>query len=398
MIELILPIVAILGGIGGLLTAYLHALYVKRWKDRKSSPVSCPHVTVIAPHKGKIIRENIKDLISQDYKGIWEIIFVTTREDSSYNQLLYYTQKYNNLRIIVAEDVVQLARHRGIYRGQKNHNFVTALSALSAQTEVIAFIDADVCPSRDWLRTLVEPFSKPDAELGATTLARLYTPGPGLASHLQAVWVLGSAAFLVGPWGYIWGGSFAIPKAVLENTDVLDRWKGLKGSISSDDLNLSLALRQHGYRTCYVPGCKALRKPPQKRETLSDVLRFTNRQLLHVCWTRKDLWLATFMTHGMESLALLGSLCIVWLQPIALLALIAPVLNIIGFFLLNRSVQSVAKSDRKLYRSLQKAILLVGVLMPILATINAIVAVFRVRMVWGGIEYTRRAVIGYTKG
>lgn len=396
MIGLILAIAANVGGIGGLLTTYLHGLYIKRCKCIKSRPVRYPFVTVIAPHRGAIIRENVEDLVSQNYEGIWEIIFVTTHEDVSCNQLQYYAQNYTNVRVVLADDVVQLAKRNGIHRGQKNHNFVTALSALSPETEAIAFVDADVCPSRDWLKTLVKPLCTANAKIGATTLARLYVPGPGLASQTQAVWVLGSAAFLVGPWGYVWGGSFAIPKHILERTDILDRWKGLKGSISSDDLNLSIALRQSDYHVRYVPGCKALRKPPQRRENWADVLRFTNRQLLHTWWSRKDLWLVVFITHGMKSLALLGSLCIAWLEPLALLAMIAPLMDIVGFWLLNSSLRLVDKSNRELHQSLQKAILLAGSIAPVVATINAIIALTRTRMQWSGIEYTRRTVIGYT--
>jgi cellulose synthase/poly-beta-1,6-N-acetylglucosamine synthase-like glycosyltransferase len=397
MMGLVLAITANLAGIAGLFTTWLHRCYVKQWQSKTDHPSDYPRVAVIAPHRGAIIEEYIDALITQEYAGQWEIIFVTTREDASYHQLQCYAKNHAHVRVVLADDVVQLAQEQDVHRGQKVHNLVTALSTVSPEADVIAIIDSDVLPSRDWLRTLVEPFSGADAKLGATTFARLYMPGPGLASCTQAVWVLGSDAFLVGPWGYVWGGSFAIRKEILEQTDALDRWKGLLGSISSDDLNLSVALRRGRYRRCYVPGCKAVRRPPHKRETWAEVLRFTNRQLLHTWWVRKDLWLAAFLSHGVKSLAILGSLCIAWLQPVALLALIAPIMDTAGFLLTVYTLWSLDSSNPELHRSLRKAGLLAGPLPGLLAGVNLITAVTKIRMRWGGVEYTRRAVVGYTR-
>jgi len=393
----VLAIVANLAGIAGLATTWLHHRYVKQWQRREDRPTDYPRVAVVAPHRGPITEEYVDALVAQEYPGEWEIIFVTTRGDASYHQLQCYVKDNTNVRVVVADDVVQLSQERGIHRGQKAHNLVTALSTVSPETKVIAIIDSDVYPFRDWLRTLVDPFSGADVKLGATTFARLYMPGPGLASCTQAVWVLGSDAFLVGPWGYVWGGSFAIRKGILEQTDALDRWKGLRGSISSDDLNLSIALRRGRYHRCYVPGCKAMRKPPHGRETWSDVLRFTNRQLLHTWWARKDLWLAAFLSHGVKSFAILGSLCIAWLQPAALLVLFAPMMDTAGFLLTVHTLRSMDSSNSELYRSLRKAVLLAGPLAPILGAINLITAMIKTRMRWGGVEYTRTAVVGYTR-
>lgn len=397
MTGLVLAMVANLAGIAGLVTTWLHYCYVKQWQSRIDHPNEYPRVAVIAPNRGPIIQECVDALVTQEYPGEWEIIFVTTREDTSYHQLQHYAKDNAHVRVELADDVVQLAKERDVHRGQKAHNLVTALSTVSPETAIIAVIDNDVYPSHDWLQTLIEPFSGADAKLGATTFARLYIPGPGLASCTQAVWVLGSDAFLVGPWGYVWGGSFAIRKEILEQTDALDRWKGLQGSISSDDLNLSVALRRGRYRRCYVPGFKAIRRPPHERETWSDVLRFTNRQILHTWWARKDLWLAAFLSHGVKSLAVLSSLCIAWLQPVALFGLIAPVMDTVGFLLTVYTLRSLDSPDLQLHRSLRKAVLLAGPLAPILGAINLITAMVKTRMRWGGVEYTRTAVLGYTR-
>ena len=366
-----------------------------QWQRRHAPPSQLPRVTVVAPHRGPIIRGHVEALIAQVYPATWNVIFVTTREDASYPQLEDYARGHANVQVVLVEDVVQLAKEKGIHRGQKCHNLVTALSRVPPDTEVIAVIDSDVCPSPDWLRTLVGPLGHAHDRLGATTLARFYVPGPGLASHAQAAWILGSVPFMLEPWGYIWGGSFAVRREVLEKTDVLARWKGIKGSITCDDLNLSVALRRTRYRISHVPGYKAVRSP-RAGETWSDVLGFTNRQVLHMWWTRRDLWLAASMIHGVKSIALLCALGIAWFQPVALVALCAPAMDLAGFALGIYTLRSLDHSDRSFLRSQRKAVLVGGSLAPLLWMINTIVATTRSHMQWGGVDYTYRTVEGYT--
>ncbi|MBN2315356.1 MAG: glycosyltransferase family 2 protein [Sedimentisphaerales bacterium] len=396
MIGLILALVANVTGLLSFVAAGLHHYYIKRWHRRRRFVDRYPRVAVIAPHRGQIIPENVDALIAQDYPGPWEIIFVTTRDDRAYEPLRAYAERHPHVRLVIAHDVVQLAREQGIHRGQKNENLIMALSAISVETEVIAGIDSDVYPTRDWLRALVEPFADADSKLGAATFAVFYEPGTSLASCTQAAWVLGSAGFLIGPWGYVRGGSFSIHRRVLETTDLLERWKGEKGPIFSDDINLSVALRGGGYRTCYVPGARAVCKKPRRRETWSNVLRFTNRQLLHVWSARKDLWLIVLLTHGFKSLALIGALCVAWWHPAGLLALTVPLIDIFSFLVSLRSLRRFDPSNEQLYESLRRIIPRGAPLAPILATINTLLVCFTTQMRWGGVAYTRRTVVGYT--
>jgi len=396
MTGLILALAANLTGLFSFVAAGLHHRYIIRWQRRRRPTAPYPRVAVIAPHRGRVVPEHVEALIAQDYPGTWEILFVTTRDDRAYEPLRSYAERHPHVRLEVAHDVVQLAREQGIHRGQKDENLVTALSVIPAETEIVAGIDSDVCPTEDWLRALVEPFIDADTKLGATTFARFYEPGASVASCTQAAWILGSGGFLIGPWGYVWGGSFAVHRRVLETTDVLDRWKGKKRLSFSDDLNLSVALRRAGYRTCYVPGARAVRKAVRRRETWSDVLRFTNRQLLHVWWTRKDLWLIVLLSHGLKSLALIGALGIARWQPAGLLALIVPLMDIVAFRVSLRSLRRFDPSQEQLYESLRRIIPRGAPPAPILALINTLAACVTTRMRWGGVVYTRRTVVGYT--
>jgi len=395
MFGLVTMLIAIISALGTLIPACALRRYVKKWIGKRIQPESYPRVAVIAPQRGEINPQNIEALLQQDYPATWEVVFVTTREDPSWRQLQQYAETFERVRVVPAEDVVELAQQRGIHRGQKNHNLVTALSAIPPETEVYAFIDADACPMHDWLRKLITPLTTNDPKLGAVTSARIYSPGSGLASYTQAVWVLGTALFLVGAWRYVWGGGFALPKAVFETAEVLRHWDGTEGFIANDDLNLTIALRRHGYDVRFVPDCLLLRRPPAIREDWRAVLRFTNRQLLHVWWVRRDLWLVGLLTQGIKTLAVLCSLIVAWWQPIGLLALMAPLMDIFSGWIAANALSSEAPQAAEVRQALRKVILFAP-LASGLGTINILTTLVRRRMRWGGVEYSKRTVIGRT--
>ena len=139
-----------------------------------------------------------------------------------------------------------------------------------------------------------------------------------------------------------------------------------------------------------------MRVPPKEGETWSDVLKFTNRQCLHAWWSRRALWLVVFM-EGMKSIALLGALAIAWLQPVALLALCVPIMDILRFSLVVAALRSLDSSNRPFLKSQQKAILAAGPLPSLLCIINTVAAATRTHMRWGGVEYTYTTVVGYTE-
>jgi len=184
---------------------------------------------------------------------------------------------------------------------------------------------------------------------------------------------------------------------MLDKTDVLQCWRGLEGPICCDDLNLSVVLRKGGHRICYVPGSMAMRKPPEHEETLSDVLRFTNRQLLHAWWAQRGLFWCIFVPSGLETLSFLAALCVVWWQPLAVLALSLPLIDILSLWGASLRLESTDPEGRILPGSLQKAVLKGGAYGSLLATINCLTAMVTTRMNWGGIEYTPKAVVGYTE-
>ena len=158
-------------------------------------------------------------------------------------------------------------------------------------------------PFRDWLCNLVAPLSERQFQTRRRHVRKnVYSgqrtglPDSGfLDSHLLYT-------FLVGKYKYIWGGGLAIPKAVFEKANLMSHINGKGGcSITTDDMNIYVALRDQGYDTLFMPHCILFRTPPEKTERLLHVVRFTNRQRLQTWWTNKVIF--TFLVHYWNKVA-----------------------------------------------------------------------------------------------
>ena len=394
MIVYVLLVVAVGTALISLGIACSFYYHLKIRKRQHSEPDEYPRVAVISPYRGDVDFTNLDALMNQEYPGTWEVFLVTTKDDASLPSLEEYSQRLDHVHLVLADDVVSLATERGVHRGQKNQNLLTALEKVSSDVEVFTFIDADTCPHKDWLRKLVTPLTTGDPELGAVTSARIYVPDGGLASNILSSWVIGSSTFLLGPWGYVWGGGFAITRNVFESARISQWWDGTEGSITSDDLNLTVALKKNGYRTYFVPECLMLKQPPEKRETFKDVLTFTNRQLHHVWWVRKDLWMAIMSSHVTKTLASISALITSMWHPVALFVLVVPLIDLAVGIAMTKALTGSVAIQPEIQRKLNKTYIYAS-LTGILVTINALTAPFFRKMRWGGIEYTRRKVIGH---
>ncbi|MBN1364812.1 MAG: glycosyltransferase family 2 protein [Syntrophaceae bacterium] len=389
--------------------------HVKKWSRKK--PEYYPALTVIAPHRGEIDPVNIDAVLGQNYPGKWEVIFVTTQDDASLPQLQKYSAEHKNVKTVIADDVVQLAKKKGIHRCQKNSNVIAAIGASSPDTEIYVFVDADTHPFSDWLSNLIAPLTDSNSRLGAVTSARVYLPDRGLASWVQVLWILISDSFLVGEHKYIWGGGMAIPKKVFEEANLMSQINGQDGcSITTDDMNLYAELRKQGYETLFVPDCIVLRPPQKTKENLLDVIRFTNRQILQTWWTTKAIWI--FLANiGIRFPMLLCALIIARWYPLCLLALLSILIDtFMGILALKTLIDAEPRvsakmifweinsnsnlSDRllepKIRVNVNFWVFLLPIVTPFVVTINSIVVPFFRKMRWSGVEYTRRSVVGYT--
>ena len=92
---------AIASSLIGLLSVFIFRSHIKHWT--RKTPATYPALTVISPQRGKIDPENVEAILGQNYPGVWEVIFVTTKDDASLPQLQHYLQKYKNVKISAAD-------------------------------------------------------------------------------------------------------------------------------------------------------------------------------------------------------------------------------------------------------------------------------------------------------
>lgn len=130
----------------------------------------------------------------------------------------------------------------------KCQSLVHIINGLSADTEVVALIDADAIIDRQWCARLVCPLA--DSNVGATTGIRWFTPQDDqLGSWVREIW---NAAAIVQMQLYqiAWGGSLAIKMSVFRETNLLARWQ----TALCEDTILSSELQQCGLKIHRVGG------------------------------------------------------------------------------------------------------------------------------------------------
>lgn len=143
----------------------------------------------------------------------------------------------------VAEFLILQAQDRLESCSMKCSALVRACRDLTDEVQIIATIDADTHPSREWLKELVHPLVL-DPQVGATTGVRWYSPrGKSLGEWTRMVW---NAAAIVQMWAYSipWGGSMAVRRGLLNEAGLLDRWR----TTFCEDTPTASQLRRHGYR------------------------------------------------------------------------------------------------------------------------------------------------------
>jgi hypothetical protein len=134
-----------------------------------------------------------------------------------------------------------------------------------------AFVDADVDPPRNWLRTLVAPFSDP--KVVATSGVRWYAPRDHQwGSLIRSLWNAGSQPFMQ-TFGLAWGGTSAVRMSLFQ--DPRDR-QFLRRCFYDDSGIANLIHRANG-RIHWLPELTIIN---QESIALPNCVAFLTRQLL----------------------------------------------------------------------------------------------------------------------
>ncbi|HYE12857.1 MAG TPA: glycosyltransferase family 2 protein, partial [Pyrinomonadaceae bacterium] len=325
-------------------------------------------------------------LFLQHYPA-YELIFVSDdREDTA---LAVAEEVWKSLRGETVARVSFVAAGRATDTGQKVHNLRAAVAAVSADSEVLVFVDTDARPSPDWLRSLVAPLA--GVGVGAATGYRWFLPvGGGLASHLRSVWNA-SIASALGPEGrrnFCWGGSTAIRRETFERLGVRERWRGA----ASDDYALTRALHEAGLPIRFVPACLT---PSVEDCTFAELVEFTTRQLKITRVYAPHLWRVVLVSNALFAVAFFGGLALALGRAAAGLTFAWPLFAVFAIFLLGvwkvffrlRAAALVLEGHHARLRAGVWAHLLLWPLTALLFLYNALAAARSRRIVWRGIAY-----------
>ena len=186
--------------------------------------------------------------------------------------------------------------------GEKIHNLLAAVDALSDAPQVLAFADSDGKVDPGWLRKLVAPLG--DDGLGAATTYRWHFPeGGGFWPLLRSVWDSSVATIMDrNDRSFAWGGGTAVRRSAFEAARVREHWTGAV----SDDLRLTAALHAAGLGIRFVPEAMVA---TTGHCSGAEFLAWTVRQLTITRVYRFRTWLAGCVSHlvycGAQALCLL---------------------------------------------------------------------------------------------
>jgi cellulose synthase/poly-beta-1,6-N-acetylglucosamine synthase-like glycosyltransferase len=247
-------------------------------------PTYLPRATALLSLRGAdpSLVDCLGGLLNQDYPQYTVCIVVDSASDPAWEEVQRILARGHPANVQVR--VAVLAEHRDTC-SLKVSSTLQAISGLDDQIEVLAFIDGDVIPARNWLRSLVEPLRDPG--VGATTGFPWYAPTETSWGTLVRYLWMAAAVMQMFSFRIAWGGSLAFHARVFRHPRALERWSR---SFSEDTGTFGL-VRELGLALRFVP--EVMTVNPESID-LRNCYTFIRRQLFvtrfqHVWWT--PLWM-----------------------------------------------------------------------------------------------------------
>jgi ceramide glucosyltransferase len=381
----ILVILQIALGLYSLWEGYAWLLMVRR-RLGSHAGFYAPMAAVICPCKGTEIglEDNLTALTKFEYAN-YDIYFVLATSLDPALKIIERVKaaSLHPVHIVIAgppEDC-----------GEKVYNLRRAVEALPEQFEVIAFTDSDVRLSRGWLTKLIAPLQ--DGRIGATTTYRWFMPSRGadggFASAMASAWNASVATMLGRPReNFCWGGGTAIRRKTFADVNVLEAWKGAV----SDDFAMTTALEQAGKAIVFCPECLAVTLHPW---TTSDLLEFTNRQMLITRVYSPRRWGLGAAAHLGYSLTLIFALVVIvitmaggdpWGQ-LLLMTLVIPLLAVMKGAIRTIAVNELLPEWKGKLQEWSWVWAALAPVVPFLYSWNFIASLLSRQLRWRGIRY-----------
>ena len=350
-----------------------------------------PKVSLIIPCKGldPDFETNINAFLAQDYPDL-EFFFITATVDDPAHEALSEIIRLNpyfSARLLVA----------GITpgRSQKINNQLKAVDEIGESCDVFVFMDSDARPNPAFVRHLVQPLRK--GRTGLATGFRWYMPvRGGIWSMLRSAWNGGGVVFLPDPQAnYAWGGAMAIRREAFESCRVAERWQ----NALSDDMTITLAVREKGMDIAFVPHCLVT---THEDCSFSEMLEWTNRQTTIARVYHPALWWKIALAHCVGNAVLfLGLLLLAWqaasgydspmILTASLLMLAIVPMEMLNAHLLMPAILEMLPGHRDELKRLGWAYRLLAPAASFLALFNTVASLFTNRITWRGVTYEMRS-------
>lgn len=222
------------------------------WRlGRPAGGSATPPVAIVIAVKGHDIEFDgfLAGVFAQDYPTYRVIFAVESADDEAVPAIeRYRSANPDRVTLVIASAADN--------ESQKITNVRAALPELTSKDEMLVFADADIWPEPDWLRRLVGPLVRGEAE--AVTAYPWVVPHDRRFSTLLLASI--SAGIATVPrarmWDAAWGGVMAISHARFTALGVGDAWRGA----ISEDLQLTNAV-QRGGGTVLAPRELLMRTP-----------------------------------------------------------------------------------------------------------------------------------------
>lgn len=225
--------------------AFEHRRFARGRSRHRPTEFRHRHVALFVPCKGVDVdlEANLRPLFEQDY-GKYEIVFVVESDDDpACHTIRRVMEQYpgTQSRLVIAG--------LSTSTGQKVHNLLVATDHLPEHIEVLAFVDADVCPPRDWLSLLTARLDDAPVSTGY----RCFVPKRATLANCILASINGAVVPIMFPGKHhlIWGGSWAITREVFQSSGLRDAWPGTL----SDDLIATRVMAQNRQTVSAEPMC-----------------------------------------------------------------------------------------------------------------------------------------------
>ena len=203
---------------------YSRVLY--RFRRRRLEDSACPHAAAVLCVRGHdpLLAACLEGLFQQDYPRYDVWVVVDSPHDPAWPLVHEIAQRMGATHVRIRALTQRLDTC-----SRKISGMLQAFSELQASHEIVAPVDSDTVPHRDWPARTAEPLTHPGVGVAAGN--RWYMPDrPTLGALVR--YLFNAAAVVQMYWyGIAWGGSLAVKTELLREADLREQletrlWRG----------------------------------------------------------------------------------------------------------------------------------------------------------------------------